>query len=67
MDVDLAVDFAFFDHHGERLEYFFHVDRELRSFEWNVVDVQAVILNLHLTQLGLYFVLQDFARAPNDL
>ena len=65
--MDLAVDSSFFDNHGEGLKYFFHVDRKFRSFESNIVNIQAILLNLHLTQLRLYFVLQDLPRAPDDL
>ena len=67
VDMNLAVELAFFDHHGEGSEDFFDLNRELRPCKWNIIYFQAVLLYLHLTKLRLDVVLQDFSRTPDDL
>ena len=65
--VDSDSQVALLDNHVEWLEDVFYDFRELGAGALDVVDLQAVLLDLHLRELRLDVELEQFARTPDDL
>jgi hypothetical protein len=65
--VDSGRQVALLDDHVEWLEDVFDDFRELGAGALDVIDLQAVLLDLHLRELRLNVEFEQFARTPDDL